>query len=332
MQRFLLDLLECPACHHELIWQITERRGSQIEAGAARCLACDATYPIRDSIGLFLVSETRGDDLWEEAATGLGRLLAEHPDVDAELTAGPLDALAPADQVFRALTLEERGDSAGAEAAFRAAHPRLYTPDYLACYAAVRQHLVATLAGISQPVVDLASGRGDLADELLPALGGPLVLTDLSPRVLRHDRRRLEARGAYKHASLLTFDALRTPFKTGALPILTTNFGLGNVRDASSLLAELRRVVSGSFYAITYFFPEDDAANRAALAAAGLDTLAFRQNALERFAAAGWTVTLESVRTGHAEPTPRGVLIEGAAIDGLPVAPTQLEWCVLAAR
>ena len=332
MQRFLLDLLECPACHGALNWRIEERRGDQIESGTALCLACGATYPIREGIGLFLVSETHDVDLWEEAATGLGRLLAEHPDVDAQLTGGPLDALAPADQVFRALALEERGDYAGAEAAFRAARPRLYTPDYLACYAAVREHLVARLAGTSESVVDLASGRGDLAFELLPALGGPLVLTDLSPRVLRHDRRRLDARGAGERVSLLAFDALRTPCNTGALPIVTTNFGVGSVRDGSRLLAELRRIVSGSLYAITYFNPEDDGASRSALEAAGLDTLAFRRSTLERFAKAGWQVTLESVRTGHAEPTPRGVLIEGAAIDNLPMAPTELEWCVLVAR
>lgn len=332
MQRFLLDLLECPACHGHLLWRITERRGNQIEDGAAHCPACRATYPIRDGIGLFLVSENQGDDLWEEAATGLSRFLAEHPDVDARLTGGPLDALAPADQVFRALALEERGNLADAEAAYRAARPRLYTPEYLACYAAVRTDLVARLAGTSQPVVDLASGRGDLADELLPALGGSLVLSDLSPRVLRYNRRRLEARGAYERVSLLAFDALRTPFKDGAVPVMTTNFGLGNVRDAPRLLAELRRIVSGSLYAITYFYPEDDAANRAALEAAGLAALAFRRSALAHFAEAGWSVTLQSVRTGRAEPTPRGVLIEGASVDGLPAAPTVLEWCVLAAQ
>lgn len=332
MRRFLLDLLECPACHGSLRWSIVERCDDHIETGAASCSTCGATYPIRDGVGLFLGADTRGEDLWEEAATGLGGFLAEHPDLDAQLTSGPLDALSPADQVFRALILEERGDLAGAEAASRAARPRLYTPDYLACYDAVREHLVARLASVSEPVVDLASGQGDLADRLLPALGGPLTLTDISSRALRNDRRRMEAHGVYDRVSLLAFDALHTPFRTRSIAILTTNFGLGNIRDGVALLAELRRIVSGTLYAITHFFPEDDAANRAALEQFGLDALAFRQPTLERFAAAGWQVTLESVRSGNAEPTPPGVLIEGATIDGLPVAPTTLEWCVLVAR
>src|SRR5512146_369884 len=131
MRRFLLDLLECPACHGSLSWSILERDNDHIETGAASCSACGANYPIRDGIGLFLVSNTRGDDLWEEAATGLGRFLAEHPEVDAQLTSAPLDSLNPADQVFRALVLEERGDVAGAEAASHAARSGLYTSDYL---------------------------------------------------------------------------------------------------------------------------------------------------------------------------------------------------------
>lgn len=332
MQRFLLDLLECPNCHGTLAWRIQVRNGDHIETGEALCAACGGRYPVRDGIALLLVPGERHEDLWEEAASGLASFLAANPEVDAQLTRGPLEALAPADQLFRALVLDERGDAAGAEAAYVAARTGLYTAGYLACYAAEREWLVNALAGEQRPVVDIASGRGDLADALLPALHGPLVLTDVSPRVLRSVRRRLVARGDGGQVSLLACDARRTPFRAGALPILTTNFGLGNVPDASRLLTELRRITAGTLYAVTYFFPSDDDANRAALAEAGLAALAFRGAALEAFRAAGWQATLENERMGHAEPTPRGVLIEGAAVDGLPVAPTELEWCVLVAR
>jgi uncharacterized protein YbaR (Trm112 family) len=331
MQSFVRDLLECPACHGTLAWRIDEQRDDQIETGAALCWRCGASYPVRDGIGLFLAADTRGEDLWEEAATGIGHYLAEHPEVDTQLTGGPLAALGPADQIFRALALQERGDLSGAEAAWDAAFPRLYTPEYLACYEEVRDYLIARLTGRLLSVVDLASGRGDLADALLPKLGGPLVLTDISPRVLRGNRRRMMAHGTGERVSLLAFDARSTPFKSGAVATLTTNFGLGNVHDAGRLLSELRRVVSGTVYAVTYFYPEEDSDNSAALEAAGLDALAFRRSALEHFTAAGWHVTLECVRRGYAEPTPRGVLLEGAAVDGLPVAPTVLEWCVLVA-
>lgn len=332
MQRFLLDLLECPNCHGTLAWRIQSRSGDHIETGEALCAACGGRYPVRDGIALLLVPGERREDLWEEAASGLAAFLAANPAVDAQLTRGPLEVLAPADQLFRALVLDERGDAAGAEAAYATALSALYAPEYRACYAAEREWLVNELAGEERPVVDIASGRGDLADALLPALRGPLVLTDVSPRVLRSVQRRLAARGDGARVSLLACDARRTPFRAGSLPIITTNFGLGNVSGAPRLLAELRRIAAGTLYAVTYFFPPDDATNRAALADTGLDALAFRAAALEAFHAAGWQATLENVRTGHAEPTPRGVLIADAVVDGLPVAPTALEWCVLVAR
>lgn len=332
MQRFLLDLLECPTCHDTLAWRIHARNGDHIETGEALCAACGGRYPVRDGIALLLVPGERHEDLWEEAASGLASFLAANPAVDAQLTRGPLEALAPADQLFRALVLEERGDAAGAEAAYVTARTGLYTSEYLACYAAEREWLVNALAGEERPVVDIASGRGDLAEALLPALRGPLVLTDVSPRVLRNTRRRLAASGNAARVSLLACDARRTPFRAGSLPILATNFGLGSVPETPRLLAELRRIAAGTLYAVTYFFPPDDAANRAALVDAGLDALAFRAATLEAFSAAGWQATLENTRRGHAEPTPRGVLIEDAVVDGLPVAPTELEWCVLVAR
>ena len=95
---------------------------------------------------------------------------------------------------------------------------------------------------------------------------------------------------------------------------------------------ELRRVVGGTFLAISYFYPESDAANRAAVQTAPGGLLLYRRTALAQLAAAGWQVELASVCTGAARPTPRSILLEGATIDGLPVADTVLEWCVLVAH
>jgi hypothetical protein len=50
---------------------------------------------------------------------------------------------------------------------------------------------------------------------------------------------------------------------------------------------------------------------------------------LKQFAEAGWQVEVMSSCLGAAQPTPPGVVLEDARIDGLPVADTMLEWCVL---
>ncbi|MBC7252340.1 MAG: hypothetical protein H5T62_18935, partial [Anaerolineae bacterium] len=91
-------------------------------------------------------------------------------------------------------------------------------------------------------------------------------------------------------------------------------------------------VVGGTFLLISPFYPEDDAANAAVIDQAGLSAFLFRRAALEHFAAAGWRVEVANVCTARARPTPTGVVLKGAGIDGLPVAETELEWCVLVAQ
>jgi ubiquinone/menaquinone biosynthesis C-methylase UbiE len=131
---------------------------------------------------------------------------------------------------------------------------------------------------------------------------------------------------------LLAFDARRSPFKDGAIKMMTTNLGLINIEKPENLLIELRRIVSGKFFAISYFYPEDDEVNAETIKNLGVDQFLFRNSALESFYSAGWQVKMENMMIGKACPTPKGEVIEGAGIDALPVTETKLEWGVLAAQ
>lgn len=332
MHNLLVEMLECPACHGPLTWKVIERRGVRIEEAEACCAGCGAIYPIREGIGLFLTPNLPRNDLWEEVDNQLTQYLRERPEVESQLMDVPVDALAPADQFFRALVLEERGEYAQAKHTADLAHPRLYTPEYLACYESQVDYIVERLSASDGPIVDLASGRCDLVEVLARRPRQPIVATDLSPRVLRRGRRWLEFLGLYDRVSLLAFDARCTPFKNDVVKTLTTNLGLPNIEEPGNLLQELRRIVAGTFLAISHFYPEDDEANAAAIRRARLSTLLFNRSALEHFAAAGWQVEVTNVCTGKARPTPTGVILEGAGIDAFPVAETLLEWCVLIAR
>jgi len=181
------------------------------------------------------------------------------------------------------------------------------------------------------PIVDLASGRSYLVEKIVQSLKRPVIASDFSPSVLRRDRQRLEFWSVYDQVSLLTFDARRTPFKTGAVNTLTSNLGLPNIREPGHVLGELRRIVDGTFLAISQFYPEDNTANTSKIREAGLEMLLFRRAALESFVEAGWQVEVAHAGFGKAQPTPTSVLLEGAGIDTLPVAETTLEWCVLSA-
>ena len=332
MHTYLFEVLECPSCHSELAWTVTERGEDRVETAEARCKACATTYPVREGIGLFLTPDLPRDDLWEQVDSQLIQYLREQPDVERKLMDVPLETLAPADQFFRALVLEERGEYAEAKAAEDVASVGLYTSEVLVCQESQVNYVLEHLSASDGPIVDLASGRGYLVEEMARRLQRPIVATDFSPRVLRRDRRWLEFLGLYDQVSLLAFDARRTPFKDGVVETLTTNLGLPNIEEPGNLLQELRRIVAGTFLAVSHFYPQDDEANAAAIRRAGLGELLFQRTALECFAAAGWQVEAANVCTGRAHPTPTGVVLEGVGIDAFPVAETVLEWCVLVAR
>jgi uncharacterized protein YbaR (Trm112 family) len=273
MHTYLIDRLECPACHGGLDWNIGERHQDRITAAEATCQACAAIYPVRDGIGLFLTPDLARHDLWEQVDSGLVQHLRAHPELERQLLDPPLDSLAPADQFFRALALEARGNFADARIAEETASRDLYTPEYMACWGREVDYVVEQLSTAEGPIVDLASGRGYLVEKLVRALKRPVVATDFRPAVLRRDRRALESSGLYDRVSLLAFDARRTPFKDGSVAALTTNLGLPNIEEPGGLLKELRRIVADAFLAISHFYPEEDEANAGAIREAGLDTL-----------------------------------------------------------
>jgi uncharacterized protein YbaR (Trm112 family) len=332
MQEFLIEMLECPSCHGELNWKIVQHQGDRIEEAEVNCKKCDGTYPVKEGIGLFLTPDLPRNDLWEQLDSQLIQYLRENSQIESKLMDVPLNTLNPADQFFRSQVLEERGEFAQAKATANFAYSKLYAPEYLKCYNAQINYLIAQLSIFDGPIIDLASGRGDLAELLVRKLKQPIVFTDFSPQILRRNRRWLEFFSLYERVSLLAFDARRSPFKDGAIKMMTTNLGLINIEEPDNLLSELRRVVSGKFFAISHFYQVDDEINAEAIKKLGVDQFLFRNSALESFYSAGWQVKMENMMIGKACPTPKGEVIEGAGIDAFPITETKLEWGILAAQ
>lgn len=332
MHTYLIDMLECPSCHGDLEWTITERNRHRVEMADVSCTACTATYPVREGIAVFLTPDLLRDDLWQHTESHLSGYLREHPDIEYQLMQAPLGDLAPADQFFRALILEERGRFAESKAAFDTARHGLYTPEYLTSLHRQTEYALQILSGSDGPVVDLASGMGHLVEQMARRFSRLIVATDFSPSVLRRNRQRFTFSGLYDRITLMAFDARRTPFRDGAVKTLTTFQGLANISEPGDMLGELRRIVSDIFLAMTIFYPEEDDINKAAIREMGLSDLLFHRPALDCFAAAGWQADIVDSFFGKARPTPSGVILEGVRIDGLPVSDTTLEYGVIAAK
>jgi uncharacterized protein YbaR (Trm112 family)/SAM-dependent methyltransferase len=329
MHPYLIEMLECPACHGKLDWSIVERTESRITAAEAACQACAAVYPVRDGIGLFLTPDLPRHDLWEQVDSGLIQYLHQHLELERQLLDVPLETLTPADQFFRAMVLEAKGNYGEARIVEETAKQGLYTPEYIHCWNGQLDYVIEQLSTTAEPIVDLASGRCYLVEKLVRRLKRFVVAADFSPAVLRRDRRWLESFGLYDHVSLLAFDARRTPFKDCAVETLTTNLGLPNIEEPDRLLRELRRIVRGVFLAISHFYPEEDAINSQAIREAGLTALLYRRSALQQYAGAGWKAEVKNACVGKARPAPPSVVLDGARVDALPAADTVLTWCVL---
>jgi hypothetical protein len=62
---------------------------------------------------------------------------------------------------------------------------------------------------------------------------------------------------------------------------------------------------------------------------AGIDAFVYKESTVEHFSARDWEINIENACMAKAIPTPESEIFEGARADGLPVAPTTLEWCTI---
>ena len=329
MHTYLLEMLECPACHGKLDWTITKEGNKRVEEGIGRCSVCDAVYPVRDGIGLFLTPDLPRNDLWEQMDSGLIQFFKENPELERRLMDSPVETLNPADLFFRSEIIESRGDFQEAKELEEKANSRLYTKEYMSCWNSQQEYLIEELSKANGPIVDIASGKCYLVEKMVHRLERQIVATDFSPYILRRNRRWLEFFDLYESVSLLAFDARRAPFKDGSVTTLTTNVGLPNIEAPGNLLKELHRITSEKLLAISHFFPDDDEENGKIIREAGLEMVLYRQKAVKAFERTGWEIDVQNTCTSKAKPTIASEVIEGTRIDGLPVADTTYEWCVL---
>jgi demethylmenaquinone methyltransferase/2-methoxy-6-polyprenyl-1,4-benzoquinol methylase len=136
-----------------------------------------------------------------------------------------------------------------------------------------RRFLVSRIdAGPGDRVLDVATGTGAVARELILRKGCAVVGVDQSPEMLAEARRRLNGK-----AELLEASAERLPFEDGEFDALTFTYLLRYVEDPPAVLAELARVVKpgGTIAGLEFGLPEGawrglwELHVRAALPAAG---------------------------------------------------------------
>lgn len=293
--------------------------------GELRCAGCDAEYPLRDGVPVFV-----GDapDAWRDASATLDAALAEDPPTQRRLLESALTELNGADLVFRGMVFEARGDLAGAAAAFAASEQQLTAADARSCQQTLLDRCVQRT--VDAPfVVDIASGRGRLVEALARA-GCRVVATDISPVAMIRLRARLNGLGLGRLVDCIACDIAALPFADRAVPAATSFVGLQNIPDPIPGLAELRRVAL-MLLAVGLSYPPDDTVNRQALRESGYAHVADRAVFDALLTETGWRTSYPLTCSAAARPTPRGEVIQGLGVDAFPVTPTVIEWQLLEA-
>ena len=98
--------------------------------------------------------------------------------------------------------------------------------------------------GLDGPALDVATGTGDFAFALARRPGiGPVVGVDFVPEMVSLATKKGEHRQTTRQVIFLQGDALALPFPDDTFACATSSFGLRNLTDAPSALAEMTRVV-----------------------------------------------------------------------------------------
>lgn len=101
-----------------------------------------------------------------------------------------------------------------------------------------------TAQGLSGQALDIATGTGDLAIELVRQPGVVCAVgIDLLPEMLAFARAKARSRRLDDQVTLITGDALALPFPDGVFACATAGFSLRNMPDLPRALTEMTRVV-----------------------------------------------------------------------------------------
>ena len=118
-----------------------------------------------------------------------------------------------------------------------------------------RKKAVSKLNVNSEDVVlDLACGTGDFALETTQVKGCRVVGTDIAQRMLVFGKQKLKKKRQADKISYINGDGEFLPFKSGSFNGVTIAFGIRNMGDVHTALAEMRRILAEDGQAVILEF------------------------------------------------------------------------------
>ncbi|MFZ0491254.1 MAG: bifunctional demethylmenaquinone methyltransferase/2-methoxy-6-polyprenyl-1,4-benzoquinol methylase UbiE [Salegentibacter sp.] len=92
-------------------------------------------------------------------------------------------------------------------------------------------------------VLDIATGTGDLAIQMVPTQASRIVGLDLSEGMLSVGRKKIAARDLQEKIEMVQGDSEELPFEENSFDAITVAFGVRNFEDLEKGLSEIYRVL-----------------------------------------------------------------------------------------
>ena len=329
MFKFLREILICPACHKELVWNVLEESDLKILNANIECSSCGNKYSVKDGIGSFLVEDVKELNLWEIRESYLDKLFKENIELKEKLMSATLEEMTAADMYIKGDVLMSMGLHKEANELYDIAFKNAYTQESLTATDSQIKYLISLLKNEEGFIVDLASGPCTLVKEILYNTELKVVATDISMNIAKKTYESLVNKGYDDQLTYLVFDSRKSPFRTNTIPILTSFYGLQNIEEPGNILSELSRISSGELYSVCSLCSEDDEANLGILQKFGLEEMYLKKEYKKQFSNNGFSVEILNPIFAKTSPTPRDKIIKHAIIDGFPVAEAIFEHCII---
>ena len=329
MFNFLKEILICPECYGELLWEITDKNDIHIIEAEIKCGDCGKTYSVKNSVGRFVEYEGNSDDSWQKAENWLKNLVAEKPVIREKLMTTDIEKMNATDIMIRMMINQIEGNHDEAERLRKICNQKAYKAESLKAGQDQIQYIVNALKKEKDFILDVASGQGTLVSKFLENTNNCIVSSDISFNVMEKAKNLSDKNGFSDRVSYIAFDLSKSPFKDKSVKVMTTYVGLQNISSSEKIFKEIRRICGGKLYSACIFCCEDNIVNRKDLEKEGLDKTWIKSNYIEEFNNAGFSSVVENSIITVDEPTPVGEIVQGVKMDGFPVEAGNFERAVV---
>lgn len=275
--------LFCPMCQSDLEWKIEERTKHQLVKGRACCVKCGAVYPVENSMAVFLPPKLQDMRIWKRGER-VAKAQIEESSLSRQMVSVEQDM--SSEEILKKISQVEDIDAEVSTVLYEKYMEKVGMKNTFAILNELTRQCVEQIEeeGI---VLDFASGKCILAEEIVNAGKFQLIISDINPIILGKSKNSLQKKGCLEQVSFIVCDIRRSPFRNKSIHTITTLLGLQNIIPYKGILEEIERVAD-KFLCISAFMTESVEANLQELYRYGIEEAWIKDKLKKKSYQMGW--------------------------------------------